>query len=161
MNSAAIGLKESRFHCWTTIIFPDNIADHALAITLTNLEIIAVFGATTKIGKAIIEYLSANERTGSDRSILLGDLFFGPRQSNPNFGRILEKLTTSRWLNAWREINQTQSYWSFSGGRGKSQPDHICLMGISVSQLIESNYHPFTIEQKMSDHTSQPSTLFI
>lgn len=159
-NTVAIGFRET-IHCSTSkITIPNELLNHSLAIRLNNLDVIAVFGATPKMGRAIVNHFSASNFVESQHAILCGDFFFGARASNHNFGKALDPLKSSDWVNAWEALNSNQTFWSFSGGRGKSQPDHFFLRGISANNILQTKYNQSDVNLKLSDHASHELSIY-
>lgn len=153
-NTVAIGYRESLNCSPSKVKIPDELLNHALTIRLNDLDVIAVFGATAQLGHAIVECFSNCDPLESPQTILCGDFFFGVRASNPSFGKALNPLTSTEWINAWGTLHSGQIFWSFSGGRGKSQPDHYYLRGIPANNIYQMKYHQSDLDSNLSDHAS-------
>lgn len=132
---------------------PKTISSHMVCTQIDGVIFIGVFCATPQIGICFVEFLCELVNQYPNRSILVaGDLYFGARASNAKFSKPLEILEAKGWWSSWKLFRNNEVVWSFQGGRGKSQPDHIYLYGPITERLVHVDFSMDELANRISDH---------
>ena len=152
-NSAAVFSQEPLAPARLSVEIPESLRPYLVATEVRNLCLIGVFCATQDVGGQLIDYLVKLADQDRERSyVVLGDFFFGPRRSNPNYGKPLQKLEKAGWVNALDSFNPSDETWSCQTSRGKSRPDHCYLLGPISTKVHEMGYIPVGPDGSVSDH---------
>jgi hypothetical protein len=153
MNSAAIFSQKPLDFPSLPLEIPEGLRPYMVVSDCMGMCLIAVFCAKPKVGIDFVKFLGQLASLDPEKSYLaVGDFFFGPRLSDPNYGKALHPLKHGGWVNAWDSNHQDEEFWSCQTGRGKSRPDHFYLHGpISrTPQVVESFSKPPS--ERLSDH---------
>lgn len=152
-NSVIIFSKRCFDEAALDIQVPEAIKCHIVCTQIDSIIFIGAFCATPEIGTHFIQFLCDLADQYPGRSILAaGDLFFGARASNVGFYKPLEALNTKGWRNSWELLRGKEVVWSFQGGRGKSQPDHIYLYGPITEAIVQIDFSMDELDKRISDH---------
>lgn len=152
-NSVAIFSQEPLDPVCLPLEIPEFLRPYMVATEVNYLCLIGVFCATQDVGNQVIDYLVKLSDQDREKSyVVVGDFFFGPRLSNPHYGKPLLKLEKAGWVNALDSYDLGEETWSCHTSRGKSRPDHCYLLGPISTKVSDIWYSRVDPEDRVSDH---------